>query len=398
MLDLTGLEGIAELEQGGGANGKPLILNIDEIERDPKQPRTIFDPVKLQELAESIKISGVKSPISVQPKGENGKYRLNYGERRWLATRLAGLSVIPAFVDAEHDSVGQFVENVQRDDLKPVEIGEWIQREMHEKNLKQSDIVRLTGKKKDWVSRHVKIGEAPPAIKAVADRCPDYTAMCDLIDAFQSFPEQTLEFIGNGDQPLARKDIAQFVARCKNPSSVAEEGAESRTMPAQAPDAQASEKQEGQSSVPAAAASVGSGEAEKASEQTAKTPATEKKAEPSKAASSAPAPTAQVSATVILQSIYQEQKGGKDGEAIFKEISDEDWQKVYRHLSKDHEKGIATDLTAFPAVLIEGLASGAYAHTGHGLYSMLAFIRGATHKGKITPEVLRTCCFNSVTI
>src|SRR5262249_39299310 len=101
---------------------KPNHLPIDLIEPNPLQPRTVFEPSKLQELANSIAVNGVIEPIVVRKFGE--AYQIVVGERRWRASKLAGLTDIPVVVqDIAEDKLLELalIENIQREDLNPIE-------------------------------------------------------------------------------------------------------------------------------------------------------------------------------------------------------------------------------------------------------------------------------------
>ena len=106
-----------------GDNGKPLNLSLDSIDEDPSQPRQEFDEESLRELADTITQRGVKQPISVRPHPDQpDRWMLNFGARRLRASRLAGKTHIPAFVDLAADSYDQVIENEQREPLKPLEL------------------------------------------------------------------------------------------------------------------------------------------------------------------------------------------------------------------------------------------------------------------------------------
>lgn len=98
-----------------------MIIDINLIDEDPNQPRTEFDKETLQELADTIAERGVKSPISVH-RTEGGRFMINHGARRYRAGILAGKTTIPAFIDYDYTQADQIIENIQRDNLKPIEM------------------------------------------------------------------------------------------------------------------------------------------------------------------------------------------------------------------------------------------------------------------------------------
>src|SRR6267142_2795122 len=100
----------------------PNQIRISEIDPNPVQPRRVFDPERLQELADSIRANSVIQPIVVRPSG--GRYQLVAGERRWRAAKLAGLETVPVVIqDIPDDRLLEItlVENIQREDLNPIE-------------------------------------------------------------------------------------------------------------------------------------------------------------------------------------------------------------------------------------------------------------------------------------
>ncbi len=142
-------------------------LKIASIERDPKQPRVTFDEAKLQELASSIKTYGVLSPILVRPSAVPGHYTLISGERRTRAAQLAGLSYIPAMIEQGDDSSEartlaiQLVENIQRDDLTPLERAHAIGALKDSYALSVREIAERLGVSKSMVQRSLEILDLP---------------------------------------------------------------------------------------------------------------------------------------------------------------------------------------------------------------------------------------------
>lgn len=147
-------------------------IALDKIEANPYQPRNYFDENALAELAESIKVKGIITPITVRKLSEN-QYQLIAGERRWRASKIAGLATIPAFVRIADDQdmleMG-LVENIQREDLNPIEISISYQRLMTECSLKQEDLGERVGKNRATVANYLRLLKLPPDIQiAVRD-------------------------------------------------------------------------------------------------------------------------------------------------------------------------------------------------------------------------------------
>ena len=126
---------------GGAPDGSPLALPLEHIDEDPLQPRSAENPgftaLSLAELAASIRLRGVKTPISVRHHPEwPGRYIINHGARRYRASRLAQLATIPGFIDDDYSETDQVVENLQRNELTAREIANYIGRELS-KGLKR---------------------------------------------------------------------------------------------------------------------------------------------------------------------------------------------------------------------------------------------------------------------
>jgi ParB family chromosome partitioning protein len=143
------------------------VLAIDRIESNPNQPRTFFDAEALAELAGSIKEHGVLQPILVRPLGEN-RYQLIAGERRWRATREAGLTTIPALVEDIDDDTAleiSIIENLQREDLSPLEEATMFDRMVHEHGYSIRKLAEKLGKDKGYLENRLRLANAPEEIR-----------------------------------------------------------------------------------------------------------------------------------------------------------------------------------------------------------------------------------------
>ena len=148
-------------------NGTPLELAVDLIDRNPYQTRSHFDENALEELAASVAATGVVQPILVRPLAE-GRYQLIAGERRLLASRKAGKSVIPAIVRQVSDAQAMemtIVENLQRADLNPMEQARAFDRLGIECMLTQEQIAKRTGKDRTTVANFLRLLRLPPEIQ-----------------------------------------------------------------------------------------------------------------------------------------------------------------------------------------------------------------------------------------
>ena len=149
-------------------NDETNRVAISDLVRNPYQPREIFNEVKLEELAKSIKKNGIIQPIAVRPyKNEVGKYEIVAGERRWLAAQKAGLHDIPVTVlnlsDVESLEVA-IVENIQRDDLNPIEEARGYKRLSEEFNYDHEHISKLMSKSRSHVSNTLRLLTLPEDI------------------------------------------------------------------------------------------------------------------------------------------------------------------------------------------------------------------------------------------
>ena len=140
-------------------------VSISDLSRNPYQPRQNFSEEKLEELANSIKKNGIIQPIAVRPnKSENGKYEIVAGERRWIAAQRAGLHEIPVTVldlsDVESLEVA-IVENIQRDDLNPIEEARGYKRLSEEFKYDHESISKLMSKSRSHVSNSLRLLTLP---------------------------------------------------------------------------------------------------------------------------------------------------------------------------------------------------------------------------------------------
>ncbi len=141
------------------AEGILRDLPVDLVQRGKYQPRRDIDPESLQELAESIKAQGVMQPIVVRPISDR-RYEIIAGERRWRATQLAGLDTIPALVRDVPDEAAiamALIENIQREDLNPVEEAIALQRLQDEFGLTQQEVAGAVGKSRSTVANLLRL-------------------------------------------------------------------------------------------------------------------------------------------------------------------------------------------------------------------------------------------------
>jgi ParB family chromosome partitioning protein len=143
------------------------VIPVDRIEPNPDQPRMVFDEDALHELAASIREHGVLQPILVRPLGDN-RYQLIAGERRWRASREANLATIPALVDDIDDDTAleiSIIENLQREDLSPLEEATMFDRMVHEHGYSIRKLAEKLGKDKGYLENRLRLADAPEEIR-----------------------------------------------------------------------------------------------------------------------------------------------------------------------------------------------------------------------------------------
>jgi ParB family chromosome partitioning protein len=146
-----------------GGKGSLRQVPIDQIVANPFQPRSTFDPEKIKELAESIRQKGILQPVLLRPKAAGG-FELVAGERRWRAAQQAGLREIPAVLrdlDDREMLEAAVIENVQRDDLNPVEEARSYQRLTTEFGLTQDELARSIGRSRVAITNALRLLKLP---------------------------------------------------------------------------------------------------------------------------------------------------------------------------------------------------------------------------------------------
>lgn len=143
-------------------------IQLDQIQVNPFQPRVHFDKEALEELAESIQVQGIIQPITVR-KLDSNEYQLISGERRFQASKIAGLTQIPAYVRTANDQQMlemALIENIQRENLNALEIAQSYQRLLAECDLKQEQLGERVGKNRTTVNNYLRLLKLPPTIQA----------------------------------------------------------------------------------------------------------------------------------------------------------------------------------------------------------------------------------------
>ncbi|MES2681623.1 MAG: ParB/RepB/Spo0J family partition protein [Bacteroidota bacterium] len=149
------------------------VIHISQVQTNPFQPRTNFEENALQELSDSIKQHGIIQPITVRKLGYDA-YQLISGERRFRASQMAGLKEVPAYIRVADDQAMlemALVENIQREDLDPIEVSLSYKRLIDECNLTQEQLSEKVGKQRSTVTNFLRLLKLPAAIqKSLRDR------------------------------------------------------------------------------------------------------------------------------------------------------------------------------------------------------------------------------------
>lgn len=165
-----GLSALISTDQQSADRDEIREIEIDLIQPSQQQPRTFFDEAKLEELAQSIRTTGIIQPLLVRPRG--GLFELVAGERRWRAAQIAGLGRIPAIVrEIPDDRLLEFalVENIQRQELNPIEEANAYKRLIDSLGLTQDEVARRVGRDRTFVTNYLRVLKLPTEIQALLE-------------------------------------------------------------------------------------------------------------------------------------------------------------------------------------------------------------------------------------
>jgi len=177
------------------------IVPVDRIDSNPQQPRLAFNQDTLDELAASIREHGVLQPILVRPTGVN-RYQLVAGERRWRASKQAGLETIPALIEEIDDDTAleiSIIENLQREDISPLDEAAMYDRMVREHGYSIRKLADKLGKDKGYLENRLRLADAPPEIRELVSLRKD-----TLSHAYE---------LMKVDDPKKRRRLADQVAR-----------------------------------------------------------------------------------------------------------------------------------------------------------------------------------------
>ena len=158
----------AKKESKGDVAGEIVFLDINDIKPNANQPRKEFNDEKIDELARSIEIHGVIQPIMVRPFGKG--YEIVAGERRWRAARRAGLKKIPAIIrelDEQQNMLIAIIENMQREDLNPIEEAMALEDMIKTYGLTQEEVSKSVGKSRPYITNSLRLLKLPEEVRAL---------------------------------------------------------------------------------------------------------------------------------------------------------------------------------------------------------------------------------------
>jgi ParB family chromosome partitioning protein len=166
-----GLSALISTDQSPAGNDEIRELEIDLIRPGQQQPRTTFDQSKLEELAQSIRTTGVIQPLLVRPAG--GLFELVAGERRWRAAQIAGLVRVPAIIREIPDEnllEMALIENIQRADLNPIEEANAYKRLIDSLGLTQDEVARRVGRDRTFITNYLRVLKLPTEIQELIEK------------------------------------------------------------------------------------------------------------------------------------------------------------------------------------------------------------------------------------
>jgi ParB family transcriptional regulator, chromosome partitioning protein len=193
--------------------GKPRELPVARIERDPDNIRKSFDEAAVIQLAETIKADGLLQAITVRRNVHKKDYFIiSYGERRFRVVCLLGNPTIAAVIDDNFDPYRQAIENLQREELDPLDIADWVEKREAAGDSRITIAKRL-GKPKSYISEIALLIKAPPAIREAfkSRRIPDIRSAYLLARRYDEDPVGVTTWL-NGDSPITRRTVTRTLA------------------------------------------------------------------------------------------------------------------------------------------------------------------------------------------
>ena len=216
---------------GDAAQAEPVTsLPVQKLEPNPLQPRKLFEEEELQDLADSISQHGVIQPLTVRA-GENGYYQIIAGERRWRAARLAGLRTVPVVVIEADDKTAMelaLIENLQRQDLNPMEEAMGYKQLMEEYGMTQEQVAERVAKSRPAVANSLRLLSLPPSI---AQMVTSGAISAGHGRALLTLESESLQEKAAGKIVALSLSVRQAETMCKNMAKAAEKEAKPEKQP-----------------------------------------------------------------------------------------------------------------------------------------------------------------------
>ncbi len=204
---------IKDISQSG-----ETIVKLSQIEPNANQPRKNFNEDALQELADSIKQFGIIQPLVVQKKGR--RYEIIAGERRWRAARIAGIKEVPVIIKDYNDQQVMeiaLIENIQREDLNPIEEAQAYKRLLDEYNLKQDEVAEKVSKSRTAVTNSMRLLKLSPKVQEMV---VDERITSGHARALLSIEDDEIQYdtaVKVMDEKLSVRETESLVKRINNP-------------------------------------------------------------------------------------------------------------------------------------------------------------------------------------
>lgn len=216
LIPQAGIRRIIRKETGPAGNGEQKVWNIplSEIAPNPEQPRKNFHPEELEELVDSIKKHGILQPLVVSERAEGG-YELIVGERRFRAAQIAGLSAVPVLVRSatrQEKLELALIENIQRQNLNPLEEAFAYCRLLDEFNLKQEEVARQVGKGRSSVANIIRLLDLPEKLQIALVEGRLSVGQAKSLLSLKSEKEQLEVFASMQGEKMTVQDLNKFVA------------------------------------------------------------------------------------------------------------------------------------------------------------------------------------------
>ena len=190
----------APILDSSAADGVPLLVSIDRLEQDPRNPRTEFPEEEIAELAHDIALRGILQPIVVQRLAEDGRYRVLFGAKRLRAAVQAGLETVPVVIGSPaHDAYAQVAENQKRHGLSPLDLAKFM-RSRVDAGESNAEIARRMGIDQTTVTHHLALLALPPDLEEAlrTGRCTSPKTLYELAKLHDKRPDQVKSMVARG--------------------------------------------------------------------------------------------------------------------------------------------------------------------------------------------------------